>query len=78
MADGKSMICTGLSWPGVCCLEGMSAIVYKVSRKSGDYVKTAVVPANHSEESRFGLIDGAIIGVLLLCAGGLACLLLLS
>jgi hypothetical protein len=56
----------------------MSAIVYKVNRRSGGYVRAAVVPANHSEESRFGLIDGAIIGILLLCAGGLACLLLLS
>ena len=56
----------------------MSAIVYKVSRKSGDYIKGAVVPANHSEESHFGLIDGAIVGFLLLCAGALACLLLLG
>jgi hypothetical protein len=56
----------------------MSAIVYKVNRKSGDYIKAAVVPANHSEESHFGLIDGLIIGFLLLCAGGLVSLLLLS
>lgn len=56
----------------------MSAIVYKVNRKGGGYIKAAVVPANHSEEARFGLIDGVILGFLLLFAGGLACLLLLS
>ncbi len=55
----------------------MSAIVYRVSRKNGDYVKTAVVPANHSEEARFGLADGIIAGVLLLCIAGVVCLLLL-
>lgn len=56
----------------------MSAIVYKVNRKSGDYVKSAVVPANHSEEAHFGLVDGLVVGFLLLCAGGLVCLLVLS
>ena len=56
----------------------MSAIVYKVNRKSGDYVKAAVVPSNHSEESHFGLVDGVIAGFLLLCAGGLVCLLVLK
>jgi hypothetical protein len=56
----------------------MSAIVYTVNRKSGAYVRSAVVPANHSEESHFGLVDGVVIGFLLLCAGGLAWLLLLG
>ncbi len=56
----------------------MSAIVYRANRKGGGYVKAAVVPANHSEESRFGLIDGVILGFLVLCAGALACLLVLS
>ena len=65
-------------WLAVCCQEGMSAIVYKVNRKGGGYIRAAVIPANHSEESRFGLIDGVILGFLVLCAGGLACLLLLS
>ena len=55
----------------------MSAIVYKVHRKSGDYVKAAIVPSNHSEESHFGLLDGVIAGFLLLCACGLVCLLVL-
>jgi hypothetical protein len=56
----------------------MSAIMYKVRRKSGDYIKAAVVPSNHSEESHFGVMDGIIIGFLLLFAGGLACLLVLG
>jgi hypothetical protein len=55
----------------------MSAIVYKVNRKSGAYIKAAVVPSNHSEESHFGLVDGVIAGFLLLCACGLVCLLVL-
>jgi hypothetical protein len=56
----------------------MSAIVYKVNRKSGDYIKAAVVPSNHSEESHCGLADGVIAGFLLLCACGLLCLLALK
>jgi hypothetical protein len=56
----------------------VSAIVYKVNRKSGEYVKAAVVPANHSEEAHFGLADGVILGFLLFCAGGLVCLLFLA
>jgi len=56
----------------------MSAIVYKVNCKSGEYIKAAVIPANHSEESHFGPIDATVLGFLLLCAGGLVCLLLLS
>lgn len=53
-------------------------MVFKVTRKSGDYVRGVVIPPNHSEESHFGLVDGVIIGFLLLCAAGLVCLLLLS
>jgi hypothetical protein len=56
----------------------MGTMVFKVSRKSGGYVRGAVIPANHSEESHFGLVDGVIVGVLLLCAASLCCLLLLS
>ena len=56
----------------------MGAIVYKVNRVSGAYVKAGVVPANHSEETRFGLVDGVVISFLLLCVGGLICLLVLS
>jgi hypothetical protein len=53
----------------------MSAIVFKVNRKSGEYVTTAVVPANHSEETRVGLADGVIVAVFLACLGSLICLL---
>jgi hypothetical protein len=56
----------------------MSAIVYKVNRKNGDYVKAAVVPSNHSEESHFGVVDGVIVSFLLLRACGLVCLLVLK
>ena len=56
----------------------MSAIIYKVNRKSGGYVKGAVVPSNHSEEAHFGVADAVIVGVLLLCACGLLCLLVLT
>jgi hypothetical protein len=56
----------------------MSAILYRVNRKSGDYIKTAVVASNHSEESHFGVADGVIVSILLLCLGGLVCLLVLS
>ena len=56
----------------------MSAIVYKVNRKGGAYIKAAVVPSNHSEESHFGVVEGVIVGFLLLCVGGLVCLLVLS
>jgi hypothetical protein len=56
----------------------MSAIAFKVTGKSGDYVKATIVPANHSEEPRFGLLDGGIIAFFLLCTGGLICLLLLT
>jgi hypothetical protein len=55
----------------------MSSIVYRVNGKSGDYIKTAVVPSNHTEETRFGVLDGVIVSFLLMCAGGLICLLAL-
>jgi hypothetical protein len=63
------------SWPGVCSYEGMSAIVFKVNRRSGAYITTAVVPGNHSEEVRLGLADGVIVAIFLTCIGGLICLL---
>ena len=56
----------------------MSAITFKVQRKSGDYVKATLVPANHSEEPHFGWLDGAIVTIFLLCAGGLVYLLAAS
>ena len=56
----------------------MSAIVYKVNRKSGDYIKASVVPSNHSEEAHFGVMDGVVLSFLLLVVGGLLCLLALT
>ena len=54
----------------------MSTLAFKVHRKRGDYVKPTLIPANHSEQSRFGLLDGAIVGCFLICAAGLVYLLL--
>lgn len=65
-------------WPAACFQPCMSAIVYKVNRKSGEYIKAAVVPSNHSEESHFGVVDGVVVGFLLLCAAGVLCLLALG
>ncbi len=56
----------------------MSAITFKVNRKNGDYIKSAIVPSNHSEEPHFGLLDGAVIAFFLLGVAGLICLLLLA
>jgi hypothetical protein len=44
----------------------MTKIAYSES-ESGNVVRTAVVPANRSEEPRFGPVDRAIIVVILLC-----------
>ena len=60
-----------------CSKGGMSAIVYTVHRRGSDYIKATVVPSNHSEEPRFGLVDGVVVSFLLLCVGGLVCLLAL-
>ena len=56
----------------------MSAITFKVQGKSGDYVKASVVPANHSQEPHFGLLDMAIVTVLLLGVSGLIYLLVFA
>lgn len=56
----------------------MSALTFKVNKQNGAYVKTSLVPANHSEESRFGALDGAILAFFLLCVAGLVCLLLMQ
>jgi hypothetical protein len=54
----------------------MSALTFKVSRKSGEYVKPSLLPANHSKQSHFGLVDGIIVAFFLTCAAGLIFLLL--
>ena len=55
----------------------MSEISYTVRGKDGDFVKTTVIPANHSQEPHFGVLDVAVLGVVGLCVvGGLVLLLL--
>lgn len=54
----------------------MVSIAFKVKQQSGDYVKATIVPANHTEEPHFGLLDSVIIGFFLLCVGGLVALCL--
>ena len=53
----------------------MSALAFKVNQKSGEYVKPSLIPT-HSRQAHFGLLDVAIAGFFLVCAGGLLYLLL--
>lgn len=53
----------------------MSTLAFKVNQKSGEYVKPTLIPANHSEQSRFCLLASAIVGGLV-CVSGLIYLLL--
>ena len=53
----------------------MSTLTFKVSRKNGEYVKPSLLPANHSAQSRFGLVDGVIVGFFAVCVCGLIYLL---
>ena len=39
--------------------------------------RTTYIPANRSGEARFGLIDGVVIGSILLCAAGVISVFLL-
>jgi hypothetical protein len=64
------------AWRGLCSNSGMSTLAFKVSRKNGEYVKPALIPANHSEQSHFGMVDGVIVGFFLVCISGLVVLLL--
>jgi hypothetical protein len=54
----------------------MSAFEQRSRRKSGDHVVATIAPANRLAEPRFGLLDGAIIVVFLLCATTLVYLIL--
>ena len=54
----------------------MATLAFKVSRKSGEYVRPSLLPANHSAQPHFGLADGVIIGFFALCVSGLIFLLL--
>ena len=62
-------------WPVVCLTAGMSTLTFKVNRKSGEYVRPSLLPANHSAQSRFGLLDGIIVSFFAVCVGGLVYLL---
>ena len=54
---------------------GMKSIAFKVDGRNRDYIKASLIPANHSQESHFGLLDCAIVAFFLLCVGGLLYLL---
>lgn len=47
-------------------MSAMTKIAYSES-ESGNVVRTAIVPANRSEEPRFGPVDRTVIVVILLC-----------
>jgi hypothetical protein len=56
-------------------MDGMSALAFRVNRKSGEYIKPSLIPT-HSKQAHFGLLDGVIVGFFLLCAAALIYLLL--
>ncbi len=60
----------------VCLTIGMSTLTFKVSRKNGEYVKSSLLPVNHSAQPHFGLLDVAIVGFFAVCISGLIFLLL--
>ena len=55
----------------------MAKIAFNVNKNSGvNIFHSTPVPANRSEQTRFGLLDGTVIAFfVLLCATGLALLL---
>jgi hypothetical protein len=57
-------------WPKPCCVCGVTKIALNVDERSG-VLRTTVVPANRSDEPRFGLLDGTVIVFFLLCVAGL-------
>lgn len=66
---------TGLAYARMTC---MSTITVKVSGRNGDYLKVLPVPANHSEQAHFGVVDGIVVGLVVLCTTGLIALLILA
>jgi hypothetical protein len=62
--------------PGSALSPSMSTLTFKVNRKSGTYVRPSLVPANHSAQTRFGVVDAVISAFFLGCVGGLIYLLL--
>jgi len=55
----------------------MTKIAYSVNKRKGvNFVHATIAPANRSEQTRFGLLDGTVIAFfVLLCVTGLALLL---
>ncbi|MCO5051020.1 MAG: hypothetical protein M9920_01800 [Verrucomicrobiae bacterium] len=54
----------------------MSALTFKVTRKSGEYIKPALLPSNRSAAPHFSLADGIVIGFFLACLTALIFLLI--
>lgn len=54
----------------------MIAIALTLGGKSGDYIKTLPVVTDSSEGRSLSFLDGAIIGVFLLCASAVIYFLL--
>ena len=54
----------------------MGNISVKLGGKAGDYIKTIPAATKHAKEKRLGALDFVIIAFFLLCAGGLAYLVL--
>ena len=54
----------------------MSTFDQKSHGKSGDYVVASIAPANRMAEPHFGLLDGAIVLLFVLCASMLVYLIL--
>jgi hypothetical protein len=53
----------------------MTKIAFSAYERSG-VIHTTIAPANRSEQTRFGLLDGVVIAFFLaLCVGGLVFLL---
>ncbi len=51
-------------------MSGVTKMSINVDSGSG-VLRTTVVPANPSEEARFGVLDGTVITFFLLCVAGL-------
>lgn len=56
----------------------MNAIPFGTQKKDGSTAKAIAMPCNRSQEAHFNWVDAAIIGFVILAAGGLLGWLLLS
>ena len=59
------------TWPAVCLFEGMSRLKRNSQKKSDDVARVTMAPANVLAEPRFGLVDGVIVLLFVICAAGL-------